>query len=158
MPRMPRTIEEEIRQTKPLRHAESSVFLSLQRTADQVMAAVTDVLKAADLSFSQYNALRILRGAGEGGLNSSEVGIRMIKRDPDVTRLLDRLEARGLVQRRRDPGDRRVITARITKMGARLLDQLDARVEEAEKAQLEHLGPRRLHQLGQLLDLVRDRR
>src|SRR6266498_3305132 len=103
-------IREEIKQLKPFNSVEEEVLLALLRTADQVGRRGAEVMKPFDLSPTQYNALRILRGGGEKGLPCSEIGERMINRDPDITRLLDRLVKRDLVERRREEKDRRVIT------------------------------------------------
>ena len=108
------------------------------------------VLKTADLSATQYNVLRILRGAPEG-LTCGEIGNRMITRDPDITRLLDRLEKRSLISRSRATADRRAVWARITAEGLELLGRLDEPVQEAHRKQLGHLGPKRLRELSELL-------
>ena len=108
------------------------------------------------LSQPQYNVLRILRGAGPAGLPSGEVGDRMVARDPDVTRLLDRMEARGLVARARDQADRRVVVARLTEAGRRLVDALDAPVQAMHARQLGHLSGAELHALSALLERARD--
>src|SRR5690242_20032776 len=104
---------------------EEQVFVSLLLTSDVLSRQLEPVLKAAEISPTQYNVLRILRGT-PGGLPCGEIGSRMITRDPDITRLLDRLEKRGLVSRRRGSRDRRVVWARITDAGLRLVAQLDA--------------------------------
>ncbi len=107
-----------------------TAYLAVLRTADDLQASVADLLKPYGLSPTQYNALRILRGAGEDGLACSKVGERMINRDPDVTRLLDRLEARALIARSRGKEDRRKIFATITHSGLVLLKKLDQPVED----------------------------
>src|SRR6266851_400942 len=112
------------------------------------------VLKAEDLSATQYNVLRILRGAPEG-LPCGEIASRMITRDPDVTRLLDRLEKRGLISRRRETKDRRTVMARITPDGLKLLSRLDEPVQAAHRKQLGHLGRERLRTLTELLRISR---
>jgi DNA-binding MarR family transcriptional regulator len=111
---------------------------------------VTQVLKTEDLSATQYNVLRILRGAREG-LKCGEIGDRMITRDPDITRLLDRLERRELITRCRDTKDRRTVTARITTDGLEVLGRMDAPVREMHRKQLAHLGRKRLATLTELL-------
>ena len=115
---------------------------------------VIQVLRREDLSPTQYNVLRILRGTPEG-LPSGEIANRMITRDPDVTRLLDRLERRGLILRSREPSDRRVVMAHITPHGLKLLARLDEPVEEVHRAQLGHLGKDRLRVLAELLAAAR---
>jgi DNA-binding MarR family transcriptional regulator len=116
---------------------------------------VSEVLKAEELSSNQYNVLRILRGAPEG-LACGEVGNRMITRDPDITRLLDRLEKRNLISRCRETRDRRMVMARITPEGLDLLARTDEPVREAHRTQLGHLGRERLRTLNDLLQLARE--
>ena len=99
---MARPLQDEIRQRKPFDSLEEEAVLNVLRTADVLLQRLTTVLKPFKLSHSQYNVLRILRGAGPEGLACREIGERMITRDPDITRLLDRLEARGLLTRTRD--------------------------------------------------------
>ena len=147
----------EIKQRKPFQTLQQEAFLNLQRTADALMRAVAEVLKPAGLSPAQYNVLRILRGAGPEGLACREVGERMVTRDPDITRLLDRLEERGLVGRSREREDRRVITTRITGEGLRILKRLDGPVARVQERQLAHLGARRLRALIALLVVARER-
>ena len=107
---------------------------------------------SADLTTSQYNVLRILRGSHPTRLTSSDVGERLIARDPDVTRLVDRLVTRGLVARVRSRQDRRVVEVGVTDKGLAVLRELDAHVAKMPKALLGHLGPKRLRQLADLLD------
>jgi DNA-binding MarR family transcriptional regulator len=133
---------------------EEAVFLELFRTTDMLSRGVIHVLKAEDLSATQYNVLRILRGAPEG-LTCGEIGSRMITRDPDITRLLDRLEKRGLVARCRETKDRRMVLTRISPDGLKLLARLDEPVQEAHRKQLGHLGRQRLRELMELLQEAR---
>jgi DNA-binding MarR family transcriptional regulator len=140
------------RRSPPL--PEELAFLELQRTADLLSRSVAELLKAEELSANQYNVLRILRGAPEG-LTCGEIASRMITRDPDITRLLDRLERRGLVSRCRENPDRRMVMTRIAPAGAKLLARMDAPVREAHRRQLGHLGPRRLAALTRLLQSAR---
>jgi len=130
---------------------EEDVFVSLWRTADLLARSVEKVLKSADVSPTQYNVLRILRGAPEG-LTCSEIGRRMITRDPDITRLLDRLEKRGLIARCRETKDRRQVQTRIRPEGLRLLADLDEPVTETHRQQLGHLGREGLQSLQSLLN------
>jgi DNA-binding MarR family transcriptional regulator len=153
---MRRQLQTEILQQKPFESLEQEALLNILRTADVLIQRLTAVLKPFKLSHSQYNVLRILRGAGADGLACQEIGERMISRDPDITRLLDRLEARGLVTRTRDQKDRRVVTARITSEGLRILAQLDGPVAQVDRRQLEHLGERQLRSLIQLLEVARE--
>lgn len=150
-----KSVQQEIRQTKPFALREEEAFLGIQLTADRLARKAAAVMKEYDISPAQYNTLRILRGAGAAGLACSEIGERMINRDPDITRMLDRLEKRGLVERCRDQKDRRVITARITKPGLQLLQSMDAPLREFLRKLLSPLGKTRLRSLVRLLDEVR---
>ena len=150
-------LQDEIKQRSPFDSLEQEALLNLLRTADVLMRRIIAVLKPYGLSHSQYNVLRILRGAGEDGLACREIGDRMITHDPDITRLLDRLEARGLVTRTRDQQDRRIVMARVTAEGLRLLAQLDGPIEEVDRRPLEHLGESRLRALIALLEAARER-
>ena len=134
---------------------EAQVFVSLMRAADALSRSAEDLVKPYNLSGTQYNILRILRGAGEAGLACREVGGRLISRDPDITRLLDRMESRGLIARAREAQDRRVVKTRITAEGLRLLDELDKPVHELHRRQLRHLPAKQLRQLSALLDRAR---
>ncbi len=135
-------------------HPEEAAYLDLLRTTDMLSRGIIPVLKAEDLSSTQYNVLRILRGAPEG-LPCGEIGNRMITKDPDITRLLDRLEKRGLISRSREAKDRRTVTARITAAGLKLLGKLDEPVQAAHRKQLGHLGRNRLRALTELLQVSR---
>jgi len=140
---------------KPSSTLEQEAYLSLLRAADALARGAEEVIKPYGLSGTQYNILRILRGAGAGGLCCHAAAERMLTRDPDVTRLLDRLERRGLIVRARATSDRRVITAQITPAGLRILAKLDKPIEECHQRQFGHLGRRRL---GQLIDLLNSAR
>jgi len=146
------------RKTKREPHAtlEAEVFVSLLRTADALARGAEALLKPHGLSGTQYNVLRILRGAGDKGLACREVGGRLISRDPDITRLLDRMESRGLIARAREAGDRRVVRTRITPEGLRLLAELDEPVCQLHRRQLRHLPEKKLRQLSALLDRARE--
>lgn len=124
--------------------------LDLVRTSDLLSRRLAQLMKAEDLSSNQYNVLRILRGAPEG-LACGEIGNRMITRDPDITRLLDRLEKRGLISRCRETKDRRMVMTRITPEGLKLLARLDEPVQQAHRDQLGHLGRERMRALAELL-------
>jgi DNA-binding MarR family transcriptional regulator len=148
-------LQQELRQTKPFSSREEEAHLSIQRTAEVLWHGLAEMLKAAELTPTQYNVLRILRGAGQPGRSCGEISERMVTKDSDITRLLNRLEARGLITRERTEEDRRVINARITREGLRLLDELDEPVKEHHRRALGHLGPKRLAQLCELLEAVR---
>lgn len=134
---------------------EHTAFLALQRLASDLSQDVVELLKGAGLSGAQYNVLRILRGAGEAGLACGEIAERLITKDPDMTRLLDRLKKRGLVVRARETADRRVVTTRITAPGLELLAGLDEPVAALHRDQLGHLGQTKLAQLVRLLEQAR---
>src|SRR5438132_5082412 len=135
---------------------EEAAFLDLLRTTDLLSRGIVQVLKAEDLSATQYNVLRILRGAPDG-LTCGEIANRMITRDPDITRLLDRLEKRGLIARCRETKDRRMVLTRITPEGLKLLAGLDEPVQEAHRKQLGHLGREQRRILSELLSACRSR-
>ena len=130
--------------------------MELCRTTDILSRRVAEILKAEGLSPNQYNVLRILRGSPDG-LPCGEIGNRMITRDPDITRLLDRLEKRELIVRSRDARDRRMVMAAITPTGMELLAGLDEPVREVHRRQLGHLGRERLDNLNTLLQLAREK-
>ena len=152
---MPLRLRDEIKQTKPFASLEQEAMLSIERTAAVLGHAFTEALKPYGVTPTQYNVLRILRGAGEKGLCRNEVRNRLIAQVPDVTRLLDRLEEMKLVVRERDAADRRLVTARITREGLRLLERLDAPILEIHRRQLGHLGERNLRTLITLLASAR---
>lgn len=133
---------------------EETAFLELLRTGDQLTRGLVPVLKAEELSMTQYNVLRILRGSPDG-LPCGEIGSRMITRDPDITRLLDRMEKRGLISRCREAKDRRTVLTRITPEGLKLLARLDEPVQHAHRQQLGHLGREQLKALCELLHSAR---
>jgi DNA-binding MarR family transcriptional regulator len=140
---------------KSVASPEEAAFLDLLRTTDLLSRGPARVLKTEDLSATQYNVLRILRGATREGLPCGEIANRMITRDPDITRLLDRLEKRRLIVRARDTLDRRTVITRISSEGLKLLARLDEPVQDAHRKQLGHLGRQRLEALSELLRISR---
>jgi DNA-binding MarR family transcriptional regulator len=150
-----KTIAGALKQSKPFASREEELMLALQHTAARIMEPWARYLKTtSQLTPSQYNVLRILRGADSSRLACSEIAERMVARDPDVTRLVDRLAERGLVDRVRDQKDRRVVHVGITRAGLSLLRELDPAVEQFPKAMLARVGTKRLDQLSTLLDDV----
>jgi DNA-binding MarR family transcriptional regulator len=149
------TLQAAIRQTRPFESPEAEAFLNLQRSADALMRGFAELLKGADLSPTQYNVLRILRGGGPEGLSCGEVGERMVTRDPDITRLLDRMQRRRHVSRSRERGDRRVVRVRITPVGLEIVNGLDGPVAALHRRQLGEMGGRRLRSLIKLLEEAR---
>jgi DNA-binding MarR family transcriptional regulator len=149
------SLRQRLQQSKPFDSLETEAYLCLLELGQELTDGIARLLKAKDLSMPQYNALRILRGAGEGGLPCGGLAERMIHRVPDVTRLLDRLEARGLVTRQRETEDRRVVRAWITDKGRQCIAPLDEALVKVHQAQLGHLGERKLRQLIRLLEEAR---
>lgn len=148
-------LTDEIKQQKPFPSVQEEAILALARTADQLAAPMNEILRGANLSHSQYNVLRILRGAGEEGHACGEISERMVRRDPDLTRLLDKLESRGLVTRARGTTDRRVVRASITEEGLALLASLDEPVQATIRATLAHVPEDRLRTLVEILEELR---
>ena len=148
-------LQQEIHQTKAIRLLEEEATLNIVRTADVLMQRLMDVLKPFALSPTQYNILRILRGAGPGGASCKEVGARMVTRDPDITRLMDRLEKRGLLTRDRAKEDRRFVTHQLTAAGLELVNELDRPIDALHRRAMQHVKPERLSELVTLLEEVR---
>ena len=156
MAAMAQTIDREIRQTKPFRSLQEQLVLNLMLTTRVVEESWTQYLKRAEgISPSQYNILRILRGARPKAARISEIADRMVTRDPDVTRLVDRLIKQGLARRERDSDDRRVVLVEITAAGLALLARLDGPAGEATEAAMAGLKPQQLRTLDTLLNEVR---
>jgi DNA-binding MarR family transcriptional regulator len=153
---MAASVSRDIRQIRPFRSTEEEVYIALRLTSQVLDQPWARYLRsAARISPSQYNLLRILRGAGAEGRTMSEIAERMINRDPDVTRLADRTVKLGLARRQRDAEDRRVVKLFITGKGLELLSRLDEPVQVFLKHALGGLGARRLKLLGELLDEAR---
>lgn len=151
MPKM----AEELKMSKPFAHIEEEAMLSILRTADVIQQRAGAVLKEHDITAAQYNVLRILNGSEEG-LCCREISERLIARDPDITRLLDRMEARQWIKRKRLKADRRVVLACIEKSGVRLLDQLAPRVNAHHLKQFSGWSKKQMQHLTALLQKVRD--
>lgn len=152
---MAERLRAEIKQRRPFSSPMEEAFLNVIRTADVVQRRLTELLKSLGLTTSQYNVLRILGGAGEPGWTCGEIGERMLTRDPDVTRLLDRLHARGLIARERSEDDRRVVRSRITKLGLQLLDQAERPVRQLHGRLFGQLSQQQLRTLTGMLEAVR---
>ena len=149
------TVARELRQQKPFSTPEQEILLGVLIAAARVMEPWARFLSTtAQLTTNQYNVLRILRGSHPAKLACSDIAERMIDRDPDITRLVDRLERRGLVKRTRSRQDRRVVEVGISDKGLALVRGLDSHVQRMPKALLGHLGVERLRQLGSLLEAV----
>jgi len=152
---MPSDLQAELKQRKPFPSVGAEALLSVLRTAAVLEHQLTEVLKPYGITHTQYNVLRILRGAGVEGLCGREVAERMVSRVPDVSRLLDRMEEPGLISRERDPGDRRHVTARITRKGLAMLEQATPQLEAVERARVGQVPTGRLQQLIEVLSTVR---
>ena len=148
-------LAKEIRQTRPFSSLAEEAILNLHRTSAVLSQLFADTLKPYGLTEVQYNALRILRGAGRAGLPCQAIAERMIARDPDVTRLVDRLASRRLVERARSEEDRRVVVNRITADGLKMLSLLDEAVRDLPRHALGHLGEKKLRALIDLLEEAR---
>src|SRR5215468_993641 len=121
VPGKPKTLREEIRQSKPFESSAQEAILALYRTTDQLQRRFSKLVEPHGISLQQYNVLRILRGAGKQGTPTLEIADRMIEQTPGITRLLDKLERKKLVRRERCPEDRRQVLCWITKQGLDLL-------------------------------------
>ncbi len=130
--------------------------MNLQRTAQALSSAMAEIFKSVDLTPVQYNVLRILRGSLETGLLCGEISERLVTKDSDVTRLLDRLENSDLVSRERHNKDRRAVVSRITEKGLKSLDELDTPIINGIKRQFAHLSEKQLKQLNNLLVSARN--
>ncbi len=150
------TVKESIKQTRPFPNTASEAYFNIVLLAQDLLHRTSQVLRPYELSLPQYNALRILRGAGEEGRTCREIGERMVHRVPDVTRLLDRLEARGLITRQRSPLDRRMVRVSITPAGEDVLAPLDEPLAELHNTTLGAMGTEKLRSLIALLEEARD--
>lgn len=152
---MGKKLADEIKQGKPFGSIEEEACLNVQRTAAVLEQALEETLKPHGISATQYNALRILRGAGTKGLSCQEVGSRMIRLVPDITRLLDRLEAKGFISRARSEEDRRIVVVRIALSGTKLLAALDSVVQGLHRNVLGLLGEKKLRLMVELSEEMR---
>jgi DNA-binding MarR family transcriptional regulator len=147
-------VGEEIRQSKPFATMEEELLVSLLRTTDVLHQRFEQIIRPFNISMTQYNVLRILRGAEPSGRTCGEIGERMIAREPDVTRLLERMEKTGLIKRTRASADRRVVVSRITAAGLKLLDKMEPALREIGGL-MKPMGDRRIEKTLKLLDEVR---
>ncbi|MGB7157374.1 MAG: MarR family transcriptional regulator [Tepidisphaeraceae bacterium] len=153
-------LQHEIGKRRPFDSPHEEAFLSIIRTADVLSRDVAEMFKPFALSSTQYNVLRILRGtcpSGTHGLPCSAISGQMLTRDPDMTRLLDRLEKRGLVSRAREEEDRRIVRTCITDKGMKVLTELDPLVSECHRKHLGHMSRVQLRQLIELLEVAREK-
>jgi DNA-binding MarR family transcriptional regulator len=150
-------LQAELKQHKPFKSLKEEAHLSIQRTAALLEHAFEAALKPHHITATQYNVLRILRGSEPQGLCRSEIGERLVRQVPDVTRLLDRLEGAKLIARHRGGEDRRYVVTRITRAGLHLLGDVEDRIDEIHCEQLGHLDEAQLRKLITLLAAVRRR-
>lgn len=150
MPSKPRNVT-------PPSPPEQRLFLAILKSADALGQEAEQLTKSIGLTATQYNVLRILRGAGPDGLPCRGIGERMISRDPDMTRLLDRMEKRALITRARQKDDRRVVKTQITEAGLNLLQKLDQPMRDLHKKQFQHMAAAQVKTLGELLDALKNR-
>jgi DNA-binding MarR family transcriptional regulator len=150
-------LQREIRQRRPFRSRSQEGVVALLRTVDLVRRGLAHVVEGHDITLQQYNVLRILRGAGDDGLPTLDIAGRMIEHAPGVTRLIDRLEAKGLVRRKRHAEDRRQVLCVATAAALALLQELDAPMDRADREALGMLDTGQLDSLIGLLDLIRAR-
>lgn len=151
----PGLLQKELRQSKPFPSLQTEAFLNLVRTTGQLQHILRSHLKPYGITETQYNCLRILKGAGTTGLTCAEISERLVNRDPDITRLVARLERIHLVQRERDAKDRRIVVTRISAQGLERLRELDQVVTESITASLASLNEKELKAIIRLLERVR---
>ena len=149
------TLRDEIKQRKPFKSLQEEAALNIVRTAAVLSADFEQIFRPYDLTATQYNVLRILRGADAEGLCRNEVRDRLLTRMPDATRLLDRMEKAGLISRSREQEDRRLVTTRLTRKGRQLVDELDPIVARQHKNRLGHMSDKQLAMLNSLLTQAR---
>lgn len=148
-------LQDELRQTRPFGSVVEEAALSVARTAAVIDHATAELFRQFGVTGTQYNVLRILRGAGDGGLCRFEIGERLVAQVPDVTRLLDRMEDAGLVVRARSDEDRRLVRTRITAEGLAVLDRIAEPLAELQRRRFRRLDAEQLRSLVDLLALVR---
>jgi DNA-binding MarR family transcriptional regulator len=150
------SLQDEIKQSRPFRSPAQEATLALLRTASVVGRAIARVLEPWRLSLAQYNALRIIRGAGSGGIPTLGIRDRMIEEGTTITRLLDKLEESGLIRRERPGPDRRQVICYVTSEGKKLLDEIDPLIDAADEEAVSVLTEEELNQFLDYLDAVRD--
>ena len=147
---------EELKQSKPFARPSDEALVSIMRTASILEHGSNEILREFGITQTQYNVLRILRGAGASGLCGKEIAERLVSRVPDVSRLLDRMEETGLLGKKRDATDRRHVTARLTAKGKRVLDEATPRLTEFGRARVEKLSARTVEGLVEALATIRE--
>jgi len=153
---VPGKLQAELKQTRPFARIEEEAILNVMRTAEVIEGVLSDFLKGFDLSPVQYNVLRILRGAEPAGATCSQIGERLLTRDPDITRLLDRMESRGWIVRERSKEDRRAVITRISDTGMQLVNRIDQPIEAMNQVVMRGLCHDDLDALITTLEQVRE--
>lgn len=153
---MPRALKDDIKMNRPFASLAQEAHLNIMRAAAELEHTSEEIFKPHGITTTQFNVLRILKGAGGDGLCRHEVGSRMVRKVPDVTRLLDRMEESGLIVRERTGTDRRYVTARITAKGVALLEKLNPKVEALHEGLLKHMSAARLRTFIELIGEVRE--
>ena len=148
-------VQSEIRQSRPFRSKKQEATIALLRTASVVGRSLARVLEPWALSLAQYNALRIIRGAGAAGIATLAIRERMIEEGTTITRILDKLEQSGYIRRERSVPDRRQVMCAVTADGKRLLDKIDPIVDAGDEEVVASLAARDLDRLIALLDQIR---
>ena len=148
-------LKEEIAQSQAFSSAEEEALLNLLRTADCLQRAMQRMIRPWGVTLTQYNVLRILRGAQPRGLTCTAVGDRMITAEPDITRLLARLKSLKLIRQQRDKHDKRVIWTQISPTGLALLNESDNAVQQYPRELVGHLDKTQLADLILLLEQAR---
>jgi len=145
----------EISQGRPFASLEEEALLNLMRTSDSLNRAFQLKIRGWTVTSTQYNVLRILRGAQPDGLTCSAIGDRMITAEPDITRLLGRLKALKLIEQRRDRNDRRVLWTFISATGLKMLDEMEPMILKVPRELLGHMDEAQLSELIRLLEIAR---
>lgn len=146
----------ELRQNKPFSSLRHEAHVAIIRTSWRLMDAFERALKPFGITVTQFNVLRILRGSNPDGLCRNELADRMVTRMPDMTRLLDRMEDMGLIERSRDPDDRRMVRTQITKKGLKLLEQVDETARAEQDRPFERLDDEEVRMLIEMLQTIRE--
>jgi DNA-binding MarR family transcriptional regulator len=151
-----KSLKASIKQSKPFKSVKEELLLTLVRTAADIEHQMTQDFRPFGLTTTQYNVLRILRGAGAEGLCRHEVGDRLVRQVPDVTRLLDRMEQAGLIVRERGSMDRRYVSTRLTPQGLALVNRMDAEIDGMQHRYVGHLNEKQMKALLSLLEALRE--
>lgn len=152
---MAKSLKSAIKQTKPFKSLGEELLLTLVRAAADLEHQMAQDFRPFGLTTTQYNVLRILRGAGADGLCRHEIGDRLVRQVPDVTRLLDRMEEAELIVRERGGEDRRYVTTRLTPQGLALVNKLDSEIVAMQERQIGHLNEKQIKTLLGLLEKLR---